>query len=113
MSGIDRRAATRAFRERVVRRGVFALACAASGRRWVGASRNLDVEEGRLRFLLRQGLHRDRMLQQAWRDHAGAAFRFEILDVLDDTLPDLAVAGELKARTLLRAAELGAPVLLP
>jgi hypothetical protein len=97
MSGIDRRAATRAFRDRVVRRGVFALA-SASGRRWVGASRNLDVEESRLRFLLRQGLH---------------AFRFEILDVLDETLPELAVAGELKAQTALRAAELGALVLLP
>jgi hypothetical protein len=112
MSGIDRRAATRAFRDRVVRRGVFALA-SASGRRWVGASRNLDVEESRLRFLLRQGLHRDRLLQQEWREHAEAAFRFEILDVLDETLPELAVAGELKAQTALRAAELGALVLLP
>lgn len=113
MSPVDRRAAARAFRERVVTRGVFALRSAASPRVWVGASRNLDAEEGRLRFLLRQGMHRDAALRQAYARDGAAAFSFEILERLDDDLAALIVPDTLKARTAHWAAELGAQVLLP
>lgn len=113
MSPVDRRAAARAFRERVATRGVFALRSAASPRVWVGASRNLDAEEGRLRFFLRQGQHRDAALQQEYARDGEAAFTFEVLERLDEDLPALIVPDTLKARTARWAADLGARILLP
>lgn len=112
MTNVDRKAAAREFRERVVSRGVFALRSAALGRAWVGASRNLENEERRVRFFLNQGGHRDRDLQAAWAS-AGETFVFEVLERLDDDTPDMLVADRLKAGTARWAAELGAPVLLP
>lgn len=113
MTNVDRKAAAREFRERVASRGIFALRCAAIGRAWVGASRNLENEDRRVRFFLNQGGHRDRDLQTAWASAGDTAFVFEVLERLDDDTPDMLVADRLKAGTARWAAALGAPVLLP
>ena len=113
MNAAERKAAARAFRERVPVRGVFALRCAAIDRVWVGPSRDVDAEEKRVRFLLRAGSHRDASLQAAYAARGEAAFTFEVLDRLDTDLAPLLVADALKARTAARAAELGASILLP
>lgn len=113
MTAIDRKAAARAFRERVPVRGVFVMRCAVTGQVWVGPSRDVDAEENRLRFFLRSGSHREAALQAAYSTHGPDAFTFEVLDRLDPDLAPLLVADALKASVAARAAELGAAVLLP
>lgn len=113
MTTVDRKAAARAFRERVVSRGVFALRCAAIGRAWVGASRNLEAEEGRVRFFLSQGGHRDRDLQTAWTSAGDAAFVFEVLERIDADTPEMLVGDRVKTATAHWAAALNAPIVLP
>lgn len=113
MNADQRKAAARAFKERIPVRGVFAMRCLAAGRVWVGPSRDLTVEENRLRFLLRSGAHRDKGLQTLYAEHGGDAFTFEVLDRLDADLSPLLVSDALKTRVAARAAELGAPILLP
>jgi hypothetical protein len=112
MTSIDRKAAARAFRERVPVRGIFAMRCATGGV-WVGPSRDLDAEEGRLRFFLRSGSHRDRALQSAYTTQGGEAFTFEVLERLDPDVAAMNLADTLKARTAHWAATLHAPILLP
>ena len=113
MNADERKAAARAFKERVPVRGVFALRCAATHQVWVGPSRNLTVEESRLRFLLRSGGHRDKPLQALYAAHGDHAFTFEVLDRLDADLAPMLVADAMKAALAARAAELGAAALLP
>lgn len=109
----ERKAAARAFKERVPVRGVFALRCAAVNRVWVGPSRDLTVEESRLRFLLRSGGHRDKPLQALYGAQGDGAFTFEVLDRLDPDLAPMLIPDALKAALRARAAELGAETLLP
>lgn len=113
MNASERKAAARAFKERVPVRGVFALRCAVAGRVWVGPSRDLTVEENRLRFLLRSGGHRDQPLQALYAAHGDGAFTFEVLDRLDADLAPILVPDAMKAALGARAAELGAATLLP
>ncbi|MFN7979828.1 MAG: GIY-YIG nuclease family protein [Vicinamibacterales bacterium] len=113
MNTDERKAAARAFKERVPVRGVFALRCTVAGRVWVGPSRDLTAEENRLRFLLRSGGHRDKPLQALYAQHGGDAFTFEVLDRLDADLAPMLVSDALKASVAARAAELGAGVILP
>ncbi len=113
MTLVDRKAAARAFRERVPVRGVFALRCGTSGQVWVGSSRDLDAEENRVRFFLRSGSHRDQPLQAAYSTHGAEAFSFDVLERLDPDIAALNLADTLKARTAHWAATLEAPMLLP
>ena len=113
MNADERKAAARAFKERVPVRGVFALRCAGAGRVWVGPSRDLSVEENRLRFLLRSGGHRDTARRALYAAHGAEAFTFEVLDRLDADLAPMLIPDALKAAVAARAAELGASVLLP
>lgn len=113
MNADERKAASRAFKERVPVRGVFALRCAIADRVWVGPSRDLTAEENRLRFLLRSGGHRDTPLQALYAAHGADAFTFEVLDRLDADLAPMLIPDAIKAAVAARAAELGASVLLP
>ena len=113
MNADERKAASRAFKERVPVRGVFALSCAIADRVWVGPSRDLTAEENRLRFLLRSGGHRDTPLQALYAAHGAGAFTFEVLDRLDADLAQMLIPDAIKAAVAARAAELGASVLLP
>jgi hypothetical protein len=54
----------------------FAIRCTASGRVWVGASRNLDATRNSFWFSLRHGSHPARSLQEEWDVHGEAAFQF-------------------------------------
>lgn len=91
MSKLDRKALTRAYKERSVPVGVFAVTCTASGEVWVKASRNLDNQANRVWVTLRFGGHPNRTLQAAWTAHGEAAFEYRLLETLDD--PDLGAHG--------------------
>ena len=85
-------------RKRKVPRGIFALRCTATRQVWIEASPNLDGAHNGLLFFLRNGLHRDPVLQAAWRTHGEQAFRWEVLERLDDNLSDVAALELLDTR---------------
>ena len=106
--GDARKDAIRAYKERTPPRGVFAVRCAATDQAWVGASPTLDTMQNRLWFMLRHGQHRNRALQEAWRQHGEASFQYDILEQLTEDIPAIRRADVLKARTAHWRAALGA-----
>ncbi len=91
-----RKEAIKKFKEQKPLLGAFAVRCTATGRVWVGASRNLDATKNGSWFCLRNTSHPDRSLQEEWNAHGESAFRYEILEKLDDDLLPLAVPDLLK-----------------
>ena len=104
----NRKEAIREYKMRKVPRGVFAIRCAATGQTWVDSSPNLDGAKNGAWFQLREGRHRDTALQAAWKDRGENAFRFEILETLDDDVLPLAVKDLLHEKKLQWAAKLKA-----
>ncbi|MBY8821839.1 GIY-YIG nuclease family protein [Sphingomonas colocasiae] len=84
MKAEDRKAAVSAYKERKVEAGIYAVRCAASGETWVGRAPDLSTIGNRIWFTLRQGIHSNRPLQQAWNTHGPDAFAFEIVERLED-----------------------------
>jgi hypothetical protein len=104
-----RRQAVRDYKERKVAIGVFAVRCAATGEAWVGASQNLDQQQNRIWFGLRQGGYPNPALRAAWAAHGEAAFVFEVLETLkDEDLSAYARGNLLKDRDAHWRSELGA-----
>jgi hypothetical protein len=89
MDNQSRRQAVRDYKERKVSAGIYAVRCAAAGQSWVGQSPNLDQQQNRIWFALRQGGHPNPALKAAWAAHGEAAFTFEVLEVIEDA--DLSV----------------------
>ncbi len=81
MSG--RKALLRAYRERKVEAGVYAVRCQASGEVWIGATPDLATRQSGVWFTLRLGSHREPTLQAAWNAHGNEAFAFEALETID------------------------------
>lgn len=81
MSG--RKALLRAYKERKVEAGVYAVRCLASGEVWVGATPDLSSRQSGVWFSLRQGSHREPTLQAAWNTHGADAFVFEPIETID------------------------------
>lgn len=97
MDNAKKRDLVRAFKEAKVRRGVFAVRCAASGECWVSASMNLDKQQNGAWFTLRLGSHPNRALQAAWKAHGEDAFTFETLEEIDGAeRSDYALRADLK-----------------
>lgn len=97
MSNDRKRELARAYKERKVRRGVYALRCAATGETWASASRNLDGQQNSTMFQLRMNGHPNKTLQAAWKEHGESAFSFEIVAELDDEeRSDYALKADLK-----------------
>lgn len=86
-----RRDAVRAFKERKVSAGVFAVRCQPTGETWVSASRNLAGQRASLWFQLKMKGCYTKTLQAAWNTHGEAAFSFEALETIEDE--DLTPAG--------------------
>ena len=82
--------------------------CATTGRVWVGSALNLDAMKNRLWFCLRNGVHPERTLQEAWLAQGEEAFRYEVLESLDEDTPTLAISDLLKEKSLDWTARLGA-----
>jgi hypothetical protein len=108
---VNRKEAIREYKMRKVSRGVFAVRCKATGQAWIDSSPNLDGAKNGLWFQLREGLHRDKSLQQEWNTHGGEAFQFEVLEMLDDDVVPLGVTDLLKEKKSHWAAQLAAKAL--
>jgi len=111
-SNTDKKEAIRKFKELKPLLGVFAVRCAASGKVWVGTSRNLDATRNGLWFGLRSGGYIDKSLQAEWNAHGEPAFQYEILETLDDDLHPLAVKDLLKEKSKPWVAQFSARTLL-
>ena len=94
----DRKAALRAYKALQPRPGIYAVRHRDSGRAWPDASPNLDTTRNGLWLRLQQGRHLDRGLQAAWNEAGGAAFDYEILEVLEGEMSPLVLKETLKAK---------------
>ena len=104
----SRKAAVREFKEQKALLGAYAVHCSATGRTWVGVSRNLAATRNSCWFMLRGGLHQDKMLQADWNVHGESAFEFEILDGSDEEIDPLLIDRGLKEKKAVWIAQLGA-----
>ncbi|MFN8177786.1 MAG: GIY-YIG nuclease family protein [bacterium] len=83
MSGIDRKARTREYKETPRPAGLYRVRNTATGKSLLGTSTDLPGMLNRQRFQLEHGSHPDRELQSDWNEQGPAAFSFEVLDRLD------------------------------
>ena len=79
----ERKALLRAYKERKVEAGIYAVRCMASGEVWVGATQDLSNRRNGVWFSLRLGSHREKSLQAAWNAHGADAFAFEPVETVD------------------------------
>jgi hypothetical protein len=108
----SRKETIRKFKERKSLLGAYAVRCIATGRVWVGASRNLDATKNGCWFCLRSGSHQDKSLQAEWNAQGESAFQYEILSALDEDVHPLEVDDMLKEQKTSWMARLGAQPLL-
>ena len=98
MSNDRKRDLVREYKERKVRRGVYAVRCSASGEVWASASPNLDSQQNSTWFQLRMGGHPNKTLQAAWKQHGDTAFSYEIAaELSDEERTPYALKADLKA----------------
>jgi len=107
-----RKRAVAEYKQRKRQAGVFAVRCAATGRTWVGATPTLDTEKNKRWFMLRTGAERNAALLAEWRTHGEDAFTYEILEELEDDVPEMLVGDLLTSKARDWAARENAPVLL-
>jgi hypothetical protein len=108
----SRKELARQFKERKILLGAYAVRCTTTGRVWVGVSRNLGATKNGLWFALRAGLHQEKTLQNEWNAHGEPAFRYEVLDGLDEATNPLIVPDLLKEKKKAWVLQLGALPLL-
>ncbi len=108
----SRKESIRRYKEQKPLLGAYAVWCKATGRVWVGASRNLDATKNGCWFCLRNGLHQDISLQAEWNAQGESAFEYEILDKLDKDVHPLGIADLLKEQKKNWVARLAAQPLL-
>ena len=89
MTNARRKDLVREYKERKARPGIFAVRCLAENAAWTGAARDLDSQQNGIWFQLRMGNHMNKALQQAWNRHGADAFRFEVLEVVEDDNPEM------------------------
>ncbi|MDO5693206.1 MAG: GIY-YIG nuclease family protein [Pseudomonadota bacterium] len=88
--------------------GVYLIRNLTNGRTHVDASTNLEGAIHRHQFELRQGSHRNKLLQHDWRTHGAEQFSFEVVDRIQQrTEPDFDYRAELAARLALWREEYG------
>ena len=109
-----RKAAIRAYKERKASRGVFAVRCGATSGVWVESAPDIGAAENRVWFALQHG---DRQMEkQAIADfavHGRDAFTFEVLEILDADLAEMAVRDTLKEKKRHWMAQINARSLWP
>lgn len=93
---MTRKEAIREYKEKKTPRGIFVIRCTATGRTWVGASRNLDAAKNGYWFGLRSGGHLDKSLQEEWNIYGEQSFTCEVLEKFDDDLHPLELNDRLK-----------------
>src|SRR5208337_4408427 len=107
MATIDKRELRREAKLRKVTRGVFALRCTASGEAWIGTG-DLNSSRTGLWFMLRNGMHHNKAIQEAWDSHGADAFQFDVLVSLEEDLSPMTIKDSLREGQKHWMKELGA-----
>lgn len=95
---MTRREAIAEYKNRKTPRGAFAIRFSDNGPVWVDATPDLDAARNAILFTLRHGLHRNTELQAEWSTYGEAAFRYEVLEKLQDDLAPMAWRDLLKEK---------------
>ena len=105
----SRREALQAYKEKKTIAGVYAIRCAGSDQVWVAGARNVESQQTRFWFSLKNGGHINKAMQGAWTTHGADSFSFESLETIDyEALTPMGVADAVKARERHWLATLGA-----
>jgi hypothetical protein len=108
----SRKELVRRYKEIKVQAGIYAVRCSATGRVWVGPSRNLSATKNGLWSGLRAGFHRETSLQAEWNARGEEAFEYEAVEVLGEDVHPLNSFGVLKEMKAKWVAQLNAEPLL-
>jgi hypothetical protein len=95
---MNRKEAIAEYKTRKTPRGTFMVRFADNGPVWVDATPDLDAARNGLVFTMRNGLHRNKDLQAEWDRQGEAAFRYEVLEKLEDDLAPMAWGDLLKEK---------------
>jgi hypothetical protein len=105
----DRKAELKqAYRETVIRKGIFKVHSTTSGETWIESSPNIDTIKNRVWFTLGMGNHPNRRLQETWNTSGADAMEFEIIEIFPDDLSGVALENTIKERKEFWMKELGA-----
>jgi hypothetical protein len=110
---MNRKEAIAEYKNRKTPRGTFLVRFAADGSTWVDSTPDLGAARNGLLFALRNGLHINKGLQAEWNAYGESAFRYEILEKLDDDLAPMVWRDLLKDKRKEWVAKLGAQTITP
>jgi hypothetical protein len=110
---MTRKEAIAEYKNRKTPRGTYAVRFADDGPVFVDATPDLEAARNGLLFVLRTRAHRNKELQAEWDAHGEAAFRYEILEKLEDDLAPMAWRDLLKDKKREWLQKLGARAVTP
>jgi len=110
---MNRKEAIAEYKNRKTPRGTFVVRFADDGPAWVDATPDLHAARNHTLSALRTGAHRNKELQAEWNARGESAFRFEVLEKLEDDLEALVWRELLKDKKKEWAVRLGAPTVTP
>ncbi|UQZ86805.1 hypothetical protein SK3146_06098 [Paenibacillus konkukensis] len=84
LSAERRKQLVKAYQEMNRPMGVYAIRNKADGKMLVGSSVNLDAIWDRTRFELEMKGHRNKRLQQDWKEFGEDSFTFEVLELIEE-----------------------------
>jgi hypothetical protein len=114
MAKIDKKALIAEYKNRKTPRGMFVVRFADDGQAFVDATPDLEAAKNSLLWALRQGMHRNAELQAEWNVRGGeAAFRYDVLEKLEDDLAPMAWSDLLKDKKREWVKKLGAKAVTP
>ena len=90
----------RRYKEEVHPKGIYSVRCVESDQVWVDSSRNLLSSENRMSFSFKTGMGLNKDLQAALKSCNPEAFRFEVLEIFDEDVSNLALNKLLKDRRI-------------
>jgi hypothetical protein len=110
---MNRKEAIAEYKNRKTPRGMFVVRFAENGPVFVDATPDLNAAKNMLLFTLRNGLHTNKQLQAEWNTHGESAFRYEVLEKLEDDLEQMTWRDLLKDKRKEWVARLGALAITP
>jgi hypothetical protein len=110
---MNRKEAIAEYKNRKTPRGTYAVRFADEGPAWVDATPDLDAARNSTLAALRMGAHRNKELQAEWNTRGEAAFRYEVLEKLEDDLAPMAWKDLLKDKKKEWVARLNAQPVYP
>jgi hypothetical protein len=110
---MNRKEAIAEYKNRKTPRGAYVVRFADSGPVFVDAVPDLDAARNGLLFALRIGAHWNKELQAEWNAHGESAFRYEVLEKLEDDLAPMACRDLLKDKKKEWVARLGGHPVTP